>query len=649
MRLIDPLALAGRTAPSRVLFGPHESNLGHRRELSPRHVAYYARRAAGGAGIVVTETASVHPDDWPYERAPLAADCARGWAATVAACRPHGSLVLAGLGHTGGQGSSAWSQAALWAPSRVADVATREMPMEMEGGELAAVAGGFAAAARTAVASGVDGVEVDAGPRALLRQFHSGLTNLRTDSYGSDRLRLTREVLAAVRAELGAGRVLALRLSCDELAPWAGVTPDRAAAQVRELAGAVDLLTVVRGSGLAADGYRPDGHTPPGFNRELTAAMRAAAAGRTAVVLQGSVVDAAAAQRALDDGVADAVEMTRAQIADAELVAKVRAGAPERVRPCVLCNQACQVRDDRNPLVSCVVDPRSGHETEDPDPAGAEMAISAPEVLVVGAGPAGLEAARVLAAHGHAVRVGDRGRRPGGMLRAVATLPGRGRFAAFADWLVAECTRSGVRFEVADVPTAAADAVVLATGSRPGPRGYAVEDGARVVTAAELLAAGGVLEGPDGPVLVHDPVGEALGVGVAELLAAAGRPVAVVTPDVVVGARLSRTGDLAPASTRLQRAGVERRTTTLLRSVGPGSAVLADRWTGHTAEVPCAVLVDCGHRLPADTPLPGGAARAFHAGDAVAPRTVLEAVLEGRRAALALHGGAEVGRCPVPA
>jgi 2,4-dienoyl-CoA reductase (NADPH2) len=649
VRLIDPLPLAGRTASSRVLFGPHETNLGHRRGLSPRHVAYYARRAAGGAGIVVTETASVHPSDWPYERAPLAADCGPGWAATVAACRPAGALVLAGLGHTGAQGSSAWSQAALWAPSRVADVAVREVPMEMGDGEVAALVRGFAAAARTAVTADVDGVEVDAGPRSLLRQFVSGLTNTRADAHGTDRLRLVRDVLQAVRAELGAGRVLALRLSCDELAPWAGITPARAAGHVAELAGTVDLLTVVRGGGMAAAAYRPDGHTAPGFNRELTALVRAAAGGRTAVVLQGSVVDPAQAQHALDAGDADAVEMTRGQIADADLVAKVRAGVPGRVRPCLLCNQACQVRDVRNPLVSCVVDPRSGHETEDPDPTGAGPADPAvPAVLVVGAGPAGLEAARVLASAGRAVRVADRGSRPGGLLPLVARLPGHGRFAALADWLVAECTRLGVRFESADVDlTAGADGgAVVATGGGPGPRCSDVGDGVRVVTATDLLAAGrfdALL--PPGPVLVHDPVGGSLGVGVAELLAGTGRAVTIVTPDRVVGARLAATGDLAPANTRLQRAGVRRETTTVLTSVADGRAVLADRVTGQSREVDCAAVVDCGPRLPAA--VPSGSAAV--AGDAVAPRTVLEAVLEGRRAALAVLAREEVARCPAPA
>ena len=110
-RLTGPVTLAGRVAQSRVMFGPHETNLGAGRAFSPRHVAYYHRRAAGGAGLIVTETASVHPSDWPYERAPLACAAADGWAQIAAACRPHGALVLAGLGHTGLQSSSAYSQA----------------------------------------------------------------------------------------------------------------------------------------------------------------------------------------------------------------------------------------------------------------------------------------------------------------------------------------------------------------------------------------------------------------------------------------------------------------------------------------------------------------------------------------------------------
>jgi 2,4-dienoyl-CoA reductase (NADPH2) len=315
-QLTDPITLAGRDARSRVLLGPHPTNLGVRRAFSPRHVAYYGRRARGGAGIVVTEVAAVHDSDWPYERAPLASDCADGWRDVVAACRPHGTLVLAGLGHTGLQGSSAYSQAVLWGPSAVADVISREMPMQMGQAEIDGLVDAFRAAAAAAVAADVDGVEIDAGPRSLLRQFHSDLTNLRDDAYGADPLRLTRDVLAAVRDELGPGRVLSLRLSCDEETSWAGITPSIAAGHARRLADALDLLVVVRGGPLSPNAYRPDFHRPPSFNTELCRGIRDAVAGAVPVVLQGSVIDPSDARHALADGIADVVEMTRAQIAD---------------------------------------------------------------------------------------------------------------------------------------------------------------------------------------------------------------------------------------------------------------------------------------------------------------------------------------------
>jgi mycofactocin system FadH/OYE family oxidoreductase 1 len=658
--LLDPVRLAGRTAPSRVIFGPHETNLGDGRALSARHVAYYERRAAAGAGVIITEIASVLDGDWPYERAPLAAACPDGWRQVAAACRRHGALLLAGLGHAGLQGSSAYSQRELWGPSGFTDVVSRETPMVMGPAEIDAVIGGFAAAAVLAAEAGADGVEIDAGPGALLRQFHSGLTNQRADAYGADRLALTRAVLTAVRAAIGTGRVLALRLSCDELAPWAGITPEIAAGQAAALAPQLDLLTVVRGGPYAGSAYRPDAHVPAMFNTGLAAGIRAAVGGAVPVALQGSVVDAAAAAAVLAAGSADLVEMTRAQIADGELVAKLRAGHAERIRPCILCNQKCRVRDVRNPVVSCVADPRSGYESADPpdppDPDGPEPgppepgAAGARDVLVVGGGPAGLEAARAAAAAGHRVRLAERGPRLGGMLRAAAVGPARQRMARLADWLEAECRRLGVTLATGtdvtagglDAARAVGTAVILATGSRPGPR----PGGGPAVDALAALSGRDL---PDGPAVVHDPVGGPVGVAVAEHLAAAGRPVAIVSPDPVIGTLLALTGDLADASARLQRAGVALERRSLLRGAGGGTALLQDAWTGEQRRIKCAVLVDCGHRLPEEElyqQRPGTA----RAGDCVAPRSVHEAVLEGRRAAQALAAGPPAaGRVLAPA
>lgn len=642
--LVDAVTIAGRTAPSRVVFGPHETNLGRERSLSERHVAYYRERSAGGAGIIVTETASVHPSDWPYERAPLAAACGPGWEAVAGACRPYGTLVLASLGHAGGQGSSAYSQSVLWAPSRVADVVNREPPMPMEQPEIDDLVMGFAGAARLAAASGLDGVEIDVGPISLLRQFHSGLTNLRDDQYGDDRLALTRAVLAAVRTAVGSSCLIGIRLCCDELAPWAGVTPDQAVDHVAALADVVDLVVVVRGGPFSTSAYRPDGHAGATINAGLCHRMRAAVTGRVPVVLQGSVVDPDAAQAALDGGTADLVEMTRAQIADPRLVSLLRRGDGSRIRPCILCNQACQVRDNRNPIVSCVGEPRSGHETEEPPIDGTDPV--ARRVAVVGAGVAGLECARVLASRGHRVRLVERSTTAGGVARSAAVGRGRERLALLAEWLVSECQMLGVALELGVEPSALeldslrADGyeVVLATGSLPAPFDLPVDGATLVIDVLRLL-----VDGPDavppGQVVVHDPVGGPIGVGAAELLASWGRDVALLTPDQIAGTLLSLSGDLADANTRLQRAGVRRELRAVLRGANGGRAVIDDVWTGERRTIECAVIVDCRHRLP-DESLYVSRPGTPRAGDCVAPRTVLEAVLDGRRRALEVGTGA---------
>jgi len=630
MSLTDGVSLGARTAPSRVLFGPHETNLGDGRAFSGRHVVYYARRAEGGAGVIVTEIASVHDSDWPYERAPLAAECGPGWSKVVDACRPHGTLVLAGLGHAGSQGSSAYSQSALWAPSRVPDVASRELPLEMEPDQIDALIKGFADAARVAVESDMDGVELNAGQFSLLRQFLSGLTNQRGDSWGEDKLSLLRSVVTAVRAALGPDRVLGLRLSCDELAPWAGVTPEHAVAHVGELARLIDYLAVVRGSAMGASATRPDLHTEPGFNIDLTRQIRAAANG-TPVVLQGSVVDPGQAQWALGDGVADLVEMTRAQIADPDLVTKVRTGTA--IRPCSLDNAKCMVRDNRNPLVTCSAEPRSGHETTDPPVE--RTASNGGKALVVGGGPAGLEAARVLALHGYDVCLHEKSGSLGGALKLAAMVGGRQRLRSLLDWLIAQVTELGVDVRLGVETTEAdldqAESIVLATGSKPGNRAYTVAEGSNVLGYHEFYAAGARVSG--GPVVIYDPVGGPVGVGTAELVAADGHETALISQDQVIGTQLAITGDLADANRRVQQAAVTLHKATLLREVHPGHLVLENRFTAKRREIPYGVLIDCGHRLP-DTTLDHPAA--VRAGDCVAPRTVHEAVLEGRRAAFAL-------------
>ncbi|MFZ4720012.1 MAG: mycofactocin system FadH/OYE family oxidoreductase 1 [Ilumatobacteraceae bacterium] len=625
MPLLAPLALGAHTARNRVMFGPHVTNLGdHLRRFTPRHTAYYERRAKGGCGVIVTEGASVHASDWPYERAPLAAECADGWAAIAAACHAHGATVIASLDHAGGQGSSAYSQRELWAPSRVPEVNAREVPKWMEADDIAAVVQGFADAARIAVGAGCDGVEINAGQHSLVRQFLSGLTNHRGDEW-AERTLFAKQVIRAVRAAVP-GAVVGLRLSCDELAPWAGITPEMAPGIAAELvAEGIDYVVVVRGSIFSVEKTRPDFHEPIGFNIDVTRAVKAALPD-TPVYVQGSL-DAPTATWAVDQKVADAAEITRGQLADPDLALKLAEKRLDDIRPCIRCNQTCQVRDGRNPIVTCVGEPSSGHETDDPN----WFAVSPRprDVVVVGGGVAGLETARVAAARGHHVRLVESSEHLGG----VAGLIPHAR--PLVDWLLRAVEDAGVVVQLgaASVDTTTDDVVVQCTGAQAGTRPFTVADGTRVVDVVDAWKA--VFNGAEapwpaeGPVALFDPIGGPIAVALAEAL---GDRAVLITQDQIAGNELSRTGDLAPANTRLAQRGARIERRSLLRAARPGEVELEDRFSGERRTVECVALIDCGFRIPTD-PMDD----VHHqAGDCVAPRTILEAVLEGRRTALSL-------------
>jgi 2,4-dienoyl-CoA reductase (NADPH2) len=611
------------------MFGPHVTNLGNdERSFSPDHVAYYERRAKGGCGTIVIEGASVHDSDWPYERAPLASRCADGWADIAEACHRHGALVIASLNHAGGQGSSAYSQQPLWAPSRVPEVNSREVPKWMEHEDIVAVIEGFGAATRIAISAGCDGVEINAGQHSLVRQFLSGLTNQRGDEY-ADRLLFARQVVHAVKSAALAVRadaVIGLRLSCDELAPWAGITPEMAPEIARELCGlGIDYVVVVRGSIFSVEKTRPDFHEPTGFNIDVCRSIRSALPAHVAVFLQGSIVEVGQAEWAMSDGVCDAVEMTRAQIADPELVHKIKNDQQAQIRPCIRCNQTCQVRDARNPIVTCVSEPTSGHELQDPDWYASSK--SPRTITVIGAGIAGLETARVATLRGHVVTIVEKASNIGG----IAAVAGPGQ--PLISWLKSEIERLGVTVELnSEFKNASANpsqVVVQATGAQRGFAEYEVGVGAEVLDIADVRC--GKLSLPEsGVVIILDPIGGPIGVSLAEEL---GERAILVTPDNIAGNELSRTGDLAPANVRLAQRGARVQRRSVVRAVEKRAmnfvVRVQDRFSGELTELECAAVVDAGFRLPTD-PIDG----ALQIGDCVAPRTILEAVLEARRAAL---------------
>jgi 2,4-dienoyl-CoA reductase (NADPH2) len=468
-------------------------------------------------------------------------------------------------------------------------------------------------------------VEINAGQHSLVRQFLSGLTNHRDDAWGQDKTLFARTIIEKVREAIG-DAVIGLRLSCDELAPWAGITPDMAVELASQLtACGLDYLVVVRGSIFSVEKTRPDFHEPEGFNTDIT--QRVQAVLNIPVFLQGSIVQPHMAMSAVEQGVCAGVEMTRAQIADPDLVNKMLCGDTAKIRPCIRCNQTCQVRDARNPIVTCVVEPTSGHESTDPN----WYAQVAPKrVAVIGAGPAGLEAAYTAARRGHAVEVYEKQNAAGG----IAAFAGPG--ATFVHWLYEQCLSLDVQFHfgvpIDGTTDLAADVVLQCTGSRLGVPTYALTNLSAALDVVDVMN-GSVALPESGDIVLHDPIGGPIAIALAQWL---GQRAILVTPDNIAGNELSRSGDLAPANVRLAQQGTRVVNRALVRSVthsGQGVCVeVQDRYSGETTVYDAAAFIDCGFRLPTEHL----STRFQLVGDAVAPRTVLEAVLEARRAVFML-------------
>ena len=311
-----------------------------------------------------------------------------------------------------------------------------------------------------------------------------------------------------MRAAAGPGALVGLRLCADEFAPWAGITPEQAPEIAAHLLGpgGVDWVSVVVGSIYSIHATRAGMHTPPGYALGVARAVRAVAGG-VPVLASGSLVDPGLAAAALASEAADGVEMTRALIADPDLVARLRQGRPRTLRPCIRCNQDCVVRTAQNAVVSCIHNPEAGHEADFPTPAPAPRPR---RVLVVGGGPAGMEAARLAALRGHRVTLLERAPRLGGTPALVAGAPLRAPMGEVGEWLadrLAELgveVRLGVEASAESVLEAAADVVVIATGARRRPvEGPEAAAGA-VLDVREVLR--GRLPG-DGRVAVVDREG----------------------------------------------------------------------------------------------------------------------------------------------
>ncbi|TPW30238.1 NADH:flavin oxidoreductase [Pararhizobium mangrovi] len=592
--LLQPFQLKHLTLKNRLMISSHEPSYTEDGMPKDRYRAYHVERARAGIALTMTAGSAVVSRDSPQAFGNVLAykDEVVGWMRKIAdECHEHGCAVMIQLTHMGRR--TRWDGGD-WLPivssGHDREPAHRAFPKVAEDWDIARIIGDYAAAAERMKAAGLDGVELVAYGH-LLDQFWSPLTNELEAPYGGsfdNRMRFTFDVLKAVREKVGDDFIVGIRFSGDESLPG-GIVREEGLEIANRLksCGMVDFLNVVRGN-MTTDAALTDVIPVQGMRSapHLDFAGDIRAATDFPTFHAAKIQDLATARHAIASGKLDMVGMTRAHLADPHIVAKIMRGEEERVRPCVGANY-CLDRIYQGGAALCLHNPASGRELEQPHVVA--PAEKRRRVVVVGAGPAGLEAARVAAERGHEVIVHEAANDPGGQVRLTAQTPRRHEMISLIAWRFEECTRMGVTFHFnsfADEETVLAEApdvVVVATGGLPDTEVLS-EGGALVVSAWDILT-GDARPGTN--VLIYDDAGDYAALQAAETIATTGAKVEIMTRDRMISSEVMGMS-LTPAMRALQKHDVTFTVTWKLEAVRREGnmlhAVLGSDYGGVTRE-----------------------------------------------------------------
>ncbi|MGH7319628.1 MAG: NAD(P)-binding protein, partial [Candidatus Rokuibacteriota bacterium] len=433
-RLFSPITLNRVTIRNRIVSTAHATGYAVQGYPRDRYRRYYERKARGGVGLIITfGSCSVHPSSSVAEWNGVA-----NWddsiipdlAAMAEVVHRHGAKVFCQLTHMGRRGTSANSSRPLLAPSPVAEPVHRERPKELELHEIRELVDAFAAAAERVQRSGYDGVEVTSYGGHLLEQFWAPHVNKRTDAYGGSlehRMRFSVEVIEAVRDRVGPHFCVGFRMTADQLLKDGldHTAMKEIAARLADLK-KIDYFSISGSTGETLELQAktvPSLDHPPGVFNHYAASIKEVV--DVPVLVAARIITPAMAEDVLQQGTADLIGMTRALIADPDLPVKALAGQSEDIRVCTGANEGCIGRLYQGLSIRCVQNPVIGHEEELGAP---QPAATSRRVIVVGGGPAGMEAARLAAARGHRVSLFEQAEALGGQVRAAAMAPRRAEY-----------------------------------------------------------------------------------------------------------------------------------------------------------------------------------------------------------------------------
>ncbi len=477
--LLEPIQIGPKTIRNRALVTAHVPGLEKDGLVSEAFIAYQQARARGGAGLQISGSSSVHATGSVGAGRSLnntKPEIVEGYKRLAEAIHGEGGRFLVQLGHAAASVNDQDAGRPLWAPSAVSSQLVREMPEVMTRAMIEEIIEAYAVAAGRVKAGGLDGVEILGAFGQLPAAFLSPLTNKREDEYGGTpekRMRFLSELIDAVRAEVGRGLIVGLRMPGDERTEGGLTQADMEAfAPKLTASGKLDYLNVVAGTNydrIMRMEHWPPTPAPHGLYVPLAAAIKAKV--KIPVFTSGRVTDPALAEEILANGHADMVGMTRAHIADPDLVRKVAEGRPGDVRPCVGAN-LCISNATEGKTIRCLHNPEAAREYE----WGPQKRVeTAKRVAVIGGGPAGLEAARVAAERGHQVVLYEAGEELGGQFSLWARAPQTREFSRSVQWFERQLTQLQVqvRRNAAVTPDMIGeldvDCIVLATGSQPAP------------------------------------------------------------------------------------------------------------------------------------------------------------------------------------